>query len=125
MNRHGFLFRTTAVFAVCLLVAVSTFTSGFAASWGDCEEEGKEDGKKAASPLWILAGLGCGCFGVVGAALFPPSPPAERLAGRSADEVECYIRAFKSGARGKNAVYAATGWAVWIFIYVVAILPNE
>ena len=89
------------------------------------KQDGKADGKSAGSALWILAGFGCGCIGVGGAVLIVPSARPERLVGKSQDYILCYQKAYKGAAQGKQAAYAAIGWAAWIVVYAAFILPNQ
>lgn len=82
--------------------------------------DGKKDGGDAASPLWLLAGVGCGCLGVGAAYVAAPSPPAEKLVGKSADYVICYTEAYKKEGRTRQALYAVGGWLVFIVVYIAA-----
>ncbi|MCF7911334.1 MAG: hypothetical protein K9M99_02310 [Candidatus Cloacimonetes bacterium] len=81
--------------------------------------QGQLDGKRDAkgNPLWILAGCGCGLFGVLGAILIKPNPPAQKLIGKSNDYVLGYTEAYKKAASGKNTGYAFGGWAAYLIAY--------
>lgn len=85
--------------------------------------DGARDGNAAASPLWFAAGVGCGCFGAGAAYLMPPSVPAERLVGKSADYATGYAEAYRSAGRNRQTLYACTGWLTWGLIYL-AIGPS-
>ena len=125
MNTRGCFFKLTAVCTAYLFLSVSVFADNLGEEYNDCHQLGKSDGKDAASGLWLIAGLGCGCIGVGAAYVFTPSPPADRLVGKSYDYIHCYTKAYKSAARASNMIYAAIGWAVWITIYLAVILPSE
>jgi hypothetical protein len=89
--------------------------------------QGKLDGERDAtgSALWILAGVGCGCFGVLGAYVFRPSPPAERLIGKTADYVIGYRDGYKGKSANRNALYAAGGWLAFVVVYYSIVLSSR
>jgi hypothetical protein len=84
--------------------------------------EGKVAGEASAkgNPLWILAGVGCGLFGVLGALLVKPSPPTHALMGKSSDYVLGYTEGYQKKARNANTGYACAGWAAFTVVYVAA-----
>lgn len=83
--------------------------------------DGERDGTAAASPIWILAGVGCGIFGVGLAFLVPPSVPAERLVGKSADYAAGYADRYKSSGKMRQTLYACAGWLTWVLIYLAIV----
>ena len=80
---------------------------------------GKRDGKEAASVGWLAGGLLCGLFGFLGTLIFVPKPPVEVLIGKSPQYVSGYTKGYKSAARNKNMVYSLIGWAVNIPIFIL------
>jgi hypothetical protein len=84
--------------------------------------QGKMDGEQDATgnALWILAGAGCGIFGVGFAYFNKPSPPAHALVGKSAEYVLGYTESYQNKSRNKNVGYACGGWAAFIAIYAAA-----
>ncbi len=82
--------------------------------------QGKIDGESDArgSALWIVAGVGCGIFGVGAAYLMKPNPPLHKLAGRSQGYVLGYTEGYQKKARSTNTGYACAGWGSWILIYL-------
>jgi hypothetical protein len=124
-NHSGALKSVALFLSVIMLVLVLVPDISIAQN---CEEgviNGKADGSKGASPAWIIAGLGCGIFGLGAAFLIKPSAPASRLVGKSPEYVVCYTDAYKSAARDRQVIYATIGMAVWIIIYFAAIYPSE
>jgi cytochrome c553 len=82
---------------------------------------GREDARMDArgSPLWILAGLTgtgfcilIGCAGIGVAAIFPPSPPAEKLVGKSSNYILGYTEEYKRKSRIYNAMWATLGCTI-------------
>ena len=82
--------------------------------------QGKLDGERDSkgNPLWILAGVGCGVFGVGAAYFIKPSPPAHALVGKASGYVMGYTEGYQKKSRNKNAGYACAGWAAWIIFYL-------
>lgn len=84
--------------------------------------QGRVDGERAykAHPGWVLAGVGCGIFGVGYAWLVPLEPPALVLVNHDAEYILGYREGYQQKARSENTQYAALGWATWILILVAA-----
>ena len=104
------LILSTAAFAEEALNG-SDFTQGMI--------DGKRDGQADASLLWVGAGIGCGCLGVIGAYVFPGSIPVEKLIGRSSDYARGYSETYKSARVNRQALYAGAGWLTWAVFYLV------
>ena len=83
---------------------------------------GKLDAERdyQSSPAWILAGVGCGVFGVGLAMVAVPEPPYHKLMDKSPEYAAGYTQAFKAKAKRDNATYAVLGWATWIVALVAA-----
>lgn len=89
-----------------------------AGGYSQGKADGRRDGNAAASPLWGLAGLGCGCFGVGAAFLIAPPVPGEKLIGKSADYVNGYSEGYKSAVVMRQVGYASAGWLIWLVIWL-------
>ena len=89
--------------------------------------QGKLDGERDAkgSPLWFLAGLGCGIFGAGAAYFIKPSPPTHALVGKSSSYVMGYTEGYQNKARNKNTTYACAGWVAWTILYLAVIAPSS
>ena len=70
------------------------------------------------NPAWVLAGVGCGIFGVGAAAVIVPEPPPYKYMNESAEYAAGYTVGFKAKAKRENAKYALLGWATWIIAFV-------
>jgi hypothetical protein len=126
IQKHSRLQKCMAVILSVMLFAL-VFAPDIALA-DTCEEgtiDGQAAGNKAASPLWIVAGVGCGCIGVGAAYLIKPSVPADRLVGMSPEYVVCYTEAYKNSARDRQVIYSMIGWGIWLIIYFAAIAPSE
>lgn len=79
----------------------------------DAERFGEMD---AENDVNTMKWLGCGCIGLaigVGIAYFAlPSPPQERLIGKSSDYVWLYTGAYKAKARSKQLKYSLIGCGI-------------
>lgn len=115
--------KTISVLMAMLLVAAPVLAQE---GMGDYMQ-GKLDGERDArgSPLWFVAGLGCGIFGAGAAYLIKPNPPASGLIGKSAEYVMGYTEGYKNKGRDRNTMWACAGWLTWVIIYVAIILPDE
>jgi hypothetical protein len=67
-------------------------------------------------PVWILAGLAgtglcllIGCAGILVAFVAAPSPPADRLLGKSTNYILGYTEAYKHKGKRANAKWATIG----------------
>lgn len=108
---------------IAVILCVVIFTTPLLAFQTTSEfARGKAEGQQAAkgNPLWILAGAGCGIFGVGAAYFTKPSPPAQALVGKSPEYVLGYTEGYQNKARTTNAGYACAGWAAFIAIYAAA-----
>ncbi len=108
--------KVISMLMVMLLVAVPVFAP-------DDYVQGKLDGERdaKASPLWFIAGLGCGIFGVGAAYLIKPRPPATALVGKSVEYVMGYTEAYENKGRNQNTMWACVGWTTWAVIYLVSV----
>jgi hypothetical protein len=61
--------------------------------------------------LWLLAGFGCNCLGVLAAYMVKPNPPTYALVGKSSDYVMGYTEGYQKKSKNKNANYAWLGCA--------------
>jgi len=99
--------------AIFLVVPVVAFAQDDESSVDQCWQgtaDGERDGKGNAA--WVLAGLGCGIFGLGAAYLIKPSPGAGALLGKSPEYVMCYTESYQENAKNKNAMYAGIGCLV-------------
>ena len=103
-----------AILFLCLPILAQDNADDFAEGMFD----GRNDGRADASVLWLIAGLGCGCIGVGAAYLITPSPPADKMIGKTTNYVIGYSEGYKKGIRGKQTGYAAIGWIVWIAFFL-------
>ncbi|MBN1350546.1 hypothetical protein JXJ21_14110 [candidate division KSB1 bacterium] len=119
MFRNWLFMKVTAI--ILILVMISTPVI-FAQQLEGTFLEGKMDGQSAArgNALWILAGAGCGIFGVGAAYFNKPAPPAYALVGKSPEYVLGYTEGYQNKARNTNVGYACGGWAAFILIYAAA-----
>lgn len=120
--------RTKLVaFVLAFLMVVCPFSSSLAQTTPSDYVQGKMDGERDArgNPVWFLAGLGCGIFGLIGAFVIAPSPPTHALVGKSSDYVLGYTEGYKSKARSGNAMYAAVGAITWVVIYLAVISSDD
>ena len=100
--------KATAIFLVIVVFAAPLLSQEGTTAFS----RGKLDGEKAAKGdpvVWSLAGAGCGCFGLLGAYLITPNPPASNLLGKSPEYVLGYTKAYKDESRKKNLRYAFIG----------------
>ncbi|MCK4510640.1 hypothetical protein KAW64_02825 [bacterium] len=103
--------------AVVLVIPAVVFAQIEESTAVECMQgktDGERDGKGNAA--WILGGIGCGIIGVGAAYFSKPNPDASVLLGKSPEYVLCYTEAYQSKAKGKNAGYAAIGWAISLVI---------
>ena len=70
------------------------------------------------NPAWVLAGVGCGIFGVGLAMVAVPEPPPYQYMDKSPEYAAGYVQAYKAKAKRENATYAVLGWATWIVALV-------
>lgn len=84
--------------------------------------QGHIDGERdyRASPAWIVAGVGCGLFGVGYAWLVPPEPPSQALVDKEAEYALGYREGYRGKGRSGNTLYACLGWVTWLLILVAA-----
>lgn len=99
-----------AIFLVVPVVALAQIGEGGVDECYQGKADGERDG--TGNPAWVLAGLGCGIFGLGAAYLIKPSPDAGALLGKSSEYVMCYTDAYQEKAKGKNAMYAGIGCLV-------------
>ncbi len=117
--------KVIALMMSCIMLSVA-LTPGIATAQ-TCEEgkwAGEEDGNAAGSPAWILAGIGCGCLGVAGAALIVGQAPVENFIGQSPEFIACYMDSYKKARRERQITYSIIGWGIWMVIYFAAIYPD-
>lgn len=116
-----------------MLVAVPAFAQETPAPSGsqqsDVEdncEKGKMDGRmdSKGSPIWFLAGFGCGIIGFAAAAFAKPGVPPDAIMGHSPEYTACYVTAYQNSSRNKNIGYSCAGWLVAIPI-VLAIQSSS
>lgn len=99
----------------CGIVVALLTTSLFAQQQGILTDyvqgkvDGERDGKSDVSILWMGAGCCLYGLGIVMAFVISPSVPAEKLMGKTSDYSIGYADGYKSGAKQKQAIYAATG----------------
>ena len=79
--------------------ANATFTDGMMA--GEMAASG--------SAGWLVGGFLCGIFGVGGAFLIEPSPPAHFLIGKNSEYIMGFTQSYKSAEKKKNLTYASIG----------------
>lgn len=115
--------KNICIFLIILMIVTPALTQQ-SSDYLTGKADGARDGASAASPLWIVAGIGCGVFGVGAAYLMPPSPPAERLIGKSPEYVAGYTESYRNSARNRQTLYACAGWLSWVLIYL-AILSSQ
>ena len=72
------------------------------------------------NPAWLLAGLGCGVFGVGFAWVIPPEPPGHITVNKSPEYAVGYREAWRAKGRRDNTKMAAVGFAMWLIIFVTA-----
>lgn len=105
--------------AVILVVPVVALAqdddSGVDQCWQG-KADGERDGKGNAA--WMLAGIGCGIFGVGAAYLIKPNPATGALLGKSSEYVLCYTESYQQSAKNKNAMYAGIGCLILAAINV-------
>lgn len=89
--------------------------------------QGKIDGARDAkgNALWLIAGVGCGVFGVGAAYFTKPSPPTQMLIGKSRDYVMGYTEGFQGKSRETNTGYACAGWGTWALVYLAISSSNN
>lgn len=129
MYHHSFPSRILAFMLCFLLLVMPTLmlaqdqTQTRMTDYLQGKEDGKRDGK--GSPGWLAAGLFCGIFGFIGALSSNPSPPAEKLMGKSSEYILGYTEGYKSSAKTKNIYYACGGWALLGGIYLIILLSTQ
>jgi len=117
MHRNIIFIKIISVFLIVMMVSMPITL--LAQQQEGTYAQGKMDGERDAkgNALWILAGAGCGIFGVGAAYFMKPSPPAQALVGKSIDYVLGYTEGYQTKARNANVGYACGGWAAFIAIY--------
>ena len=70
---------------------------------------------------WVVGGFCCGIFGVGGAFLIEPSPPAHMLMGKSNEYVMGFTEGYKSESKKKNIQYAGIGFMGYLVFYLMAL----
>ena len=105
-----FLMITLIVLTVFGLVVASDYTDGALA--------GTTAGTAAASPAWVVAGAGCGCFGVGAAYLMPGDVPTVNLVGQSSDYALGYTESYKKAKSKKQGIYAWGGLGAYWVVYI-------
>lgn len=118
MSRLGLGSRAVAVLMCLVIVAVPLMAQQAQSEY----LQGRLEGEAAAkgSPLWFLAGLGCGVFGAGAAYFFKPKPPTHALIGKSAEYVLGYQEGYGDKARKTNTGYACAGWVAFVAAYAAA-----
>jgi len=88
--------------------------------------QGQLDGKAAATGHagWIVAGLGCGVFGVGFAFIHKPQPSVYTLMGKPSTYCAAYIDAYGTASRNKNVLYSLAGWAAWM-VFLIAVYAGS
>lgn len=113
--------KYTIIF-VALVFSACSFSQPVYIQNGDISDyaQGRLDAERDyhAHPGWILAGAGCGIFGVGYAWLVPSEPPASVFNNASAEYTLGYRDGWKEKARHDNAAFAAMGWATWILLLI-------
>jgi hypothetical protein len=88
--------------------------------------KGSADGQaEGGGALWFFAGCALGVLGIVLGYVVDPTPPPERLIGKSPEWSMAYSNAYKSAAKseqGKQAIIGClVGTAVFVAIYVALV----
>lgn len=83
--------------------------------------DGMMAGEMAASGNagWLVGGFLCGIFGVGGAFLIEPSPPAHFLIGKNIEYIMGFTQSYKSASKKKNVTYAGIGCLGSVFFNIM------
>jgi len=113
--------RTFAIKSISILIAFSIMATPLSLNAQQTTTsatyvEGMMAGEMAASGNagWLLGGFLCGIFGVGGAFLIEPSPPAHFLIGKNAEYIMGFSQSYKSATKKKNVTYASIGCLSWM-----------
>ena len=127
MKFKTFLFRSTSL--ICILILLSfMFQRGVqsAEHVSDASQamlDAQQDALRADVSAWGWAGGLLGPFGILIAAIYPPTPPVNRVIGKSSEYVAIYTSAYQQHVKGRQTKQAATGCAgavvVSFFIYLL------
>jgi len=119
MYRKPIIFKLTSFLLIILML--STPIISIAQTMGNDYLQGKMQGELDAkgNPLWIIAGLGCGIFGVGAAYFTKPSPPSMAIMGKSTEYILGYTEGYQNKSRNTNTGYACGGWAAWLVMYLL------
>ncbi len=120
MYRNSYSIKAISLLLIIILVSMPMVL--IAQDQAETFSQGKMDGERdtRGNAVWILAGIGCGIFGVGAAYFIKPSVPAQVLVGKSSDYVLGYTEGYQNKARNKNAGYACAGWALFVAVYLAA-----
>ncbi len=108
--------KATCLMILAVLIAAPVFGQESVTQYMEGKFAGEKDAQS--NPLWFVAGLGCGPFGVAGAYLMKPSPSGGSMVGKSSDYVLGYTDGYRSKSASKNGVMAWAGWGSWILLYL-------
>ena len=135
--KRGLLFRVLVVLMLGLsfnisLQAIAQQSTTFVDAKSAAEYDAEDDVNTA---IWLAAGgilgiagnLPLGAVAIVGAYVYQPVPPAERLLGKSAEYVTVYTDTYKARSRNLRLIAAVKGAlggaAVFCMLGMVKIKP--
>jgi len=113
------MIRLKKLFLIMLVLAL--VVTPLLAEGGKGYMQGKLDGEADATGngLWVLAGIGCGILGVLGALLIKPAAPTENLIGKDSDYILGYTDGYQKKAVKKNTTFAAVGCVAWSVVSIM------
>ena len=127
MKFKRFIFRSTSF--ICILVLLSfTFqrlvqSSEHVSDASQAMLDAQQDALNADVSAWGWAGGLLGPIGILIAAIYPPTPPVNRMIGKSSEYVAIYTTSYQQHVKGRQTKQAATGCAgavlVSFFIYLL------
>ena len=114
--------KSMAILIATSIIATAAYSQGTNTNGGTFTE-GLMQGQMMAqgNTAWLVGGFCCGIFGVAGAYLIEPSPPAQMLIGKSAEYVMGFTEGYKNESRKKNAKYAGIGFLGYLALYLIAL----
>jgi len=104
-----------------IMLVLTLVATPLLAESGKGYAQGRLDGEADAegNGLWVLAGIGCGVLGVLGALLIKPAAPTENLIGKDSDYILGYTDGYQKKAVKKNTTFAAVGCVAWSIVSII------
>jgi len=129
MKLNTILFRSISL--ICILTLLSLTFQGVAQATEHVSDasqamlDAQRDSQAADVSAWGWAGAILGPMGILIATLHTPTPPINRLIGKSSEYVAIYTATYQQNVKGRQTRQAATGCAGATLVYVLFYLMAD